>query len=119
MTSPGLSLLILSAVCTGAANQLLRGGILRPGGLAFSMSRMKGQVLVLCRQLLFISGIGLYAVALILRFPVLRTEDQSLSYPLMLSLTFVLVALGAAFFSKSTFFWRERWVSPSSLVAFF
>jgi multidrug transporter EmrE-like cation transporter len=100
VTSRGLLLLILISLCTVAANLSVRGGILQAGGFVLSMSRMKNEVLGLCRQPLFDTGMVLYAVAAILWFRVLSTEDLSLSYPLLVSLTFILVTVGGAVFFK-------------------
>jgi multidrug transporter EmrE-like cation transporter len=107
MTSRGLVLLITSALCTVGANLLLRGGILRAGGFTLSLDRVKDQVLGLCRQPMFVVGIVLYGVAAIIWFRVLSTEDLSLSYPLFVSLTFVLVTLGAAYFFREHISWQR------------
>ena len=107
MTSRGLILLIASALCTVGANLLLRGGILRAGGFTLSLDRVKDQVLGLCRQPMFVVGVVLYGVAAIIWFRVLSTEDLSLSYPLFVSLTFVLVTLGAACFFREHISWQR------------
>lgn len=107
MTSRGLLLLILSALCTVAANLLLRGGILRAGGFALSLDRFKGQSLGLAQQPMFVSGFLLYGVAALIWFRVLSTEDLTLSYPLLVSLTFILVTLGAAYFFHEQLSWRK------------
>jgi multidrug transporter EmrE-like cation transporter len=99
MTRSGLVLLISSALCTVGANLLLRGGILRAGGFTLSLDRVKDQVLGLCRQPMFVIGVFLYGV--------LSTEDLSLSYPLFVSLTFVLVTLGAAYFFREQISWQR------------
>ena len=107
MTRSGLVLLISSALCTVGANLLLRGGILRAGGFTLSLERVKDQVVGLCRQPMFVIGVFLYGVAAIIWFRVLSTEDLSLSYPLFVSLTFVLVTLGAAYFFREQISWQK------------
>ena len=47
------------------------------------------------QQPLFVIGVLLYGFAALVWFRVLSTEDLSSSYPLLISLTFVLVTLGA------------------------
>lgn len=117
MTSRSLVLLILGALCTVGASLLLRGGILRAGGFTSSLDRLKDQVLGLCRQPMFVVGVVLYGVAAIIWFRVLSTEDLSLSFPLFISLTFVLITLGAAFSLRNKSRGRMRWESPSSSPA--
>ncbi len=107
MTSRGLHLLILSSLCTVGANLLLRGGILRAGGFTLSLDRLKEQIIALCRQPMFLAGATLYGVAAIIWFRILSTEDVSLSYPLMVSLTFVLVTMGAAYFFHEHMSWQK------------
>jgi multidrug transporter EmrE-like cation transporter len=107
MTSRGLVLLISSAHCSVGANPLLRGGILRAGGLTLSLDRVKDQVLGPCRQPMFVPGALLYGVAAIIWFRVLSTEDLSLSYPLFVSLSFVLVTLGGAYFFRKQVSWQK------------
>lgn len=107
MTSRGLVLLISSAFCTVGANLLLRGGILRAGGFTLSLDRVKDQILGLCRQPMFVVGVVLYGIAAIIWFRVLSTEDLSLSYPLFVSLTFVLITLGSAYFFREQVSWQK------------
>lgn len=107
MTGRGLLLLIASSLCTVAANLLMRGGILRAGGFRLSLDRISDQALGLVAQPMFVTGVLFYAVAAILWFRVLATEDLSLSYPLLVSLTFVLVTLGAACFFREHISWQR------------
>jgi len=96
MTSTGLLLVVLSALFTVSANLLMRGGVLRAGGFSLSLA----SALSLCRQPLFLAGFILYGVAALIWFRVLSVENLSTSYPLLVSLTFILVTLGAIFFFK-------------------
>jgi len=96
--SRGLLLLILSSLCTVAANLLMRAGILRSGGFSLSFDRLREQVVALSLEPMFVSGVILYGVGAIVWFRILSTENLSVSYPLMVSLTFVMVTLGACYF---------------------
>jgi drug/metabolite transporter (DMT)-like permease len=118
MTRRGLALLVISALCTVAANLLLRGGILLAGGFVLSLDRIKDQFLGLVRQPMFVAGFLLYGVAALVWFRVLSTEDLSVSYPLLVSLTFVLVTLGAAFFFHEQLSWRKVFGISIILVGF-
>jgi multidrug transporter EmrE-like cation transporter len=77
---------------------MIRAGILSAGGFNLSLNTLKSQTSVLVRQPLFLGGFIIYAVAAIIWFRVLSTENLSTSYPLLISLTFLLVTVGASFF---------------------
>lgn len=107
MTTRGLLLLILSSICAVAGNLLLRGGILRAGGFSLSLDKLEPQISSLSGQPMFLGGLFMYGVAAIVWFRVLATEDLSLSYPLMTSLTFILVTLGATYFFNERLTWQK------------
>jgi drug/metabolite transporter (DMT)-like permease len=107
MTNRGLLLLILSSLCTVAANLLMRAGILRSGGLMFSFDRLVEETVALSLQPMFVGGVILYGTAAIIWFRILSTENLSLSYPLMVSMTFVMVTLGACYFFDERMSWRQ------------
>lgn len=107
MTNRGLLLLILSSLCTVAANLLMRVGIRRSGGLTFSFDRLVEQIVALSLQPMFVGGVILYGIAAIIWFRILSTENLSRSYPLMVSLTFVMVTLGAWYFFGERMSWRQ------------
>jgi multidrug transporter EmrE-like cation transporter len=91
-------MVVFSALCTVVANLMMRAGILTAGGFALSVSAFKSQTLGLMRQPMFVGGFLIYAVAVVIWFQVLSTENLSTSYPLLVSLTFLLVTLGGSFF---------------------
>jgi multidrug transporter EmrE-like cation transporter len=96
MTGAGLFLVILSSLLTVSANLMMRGGVLRAGGFLLSAK----SALSLCQQPLFVTGFILYGIAALIWFRVLSVANLSTSYPLLVSLTFVLVTLGAVFFFR-------------------
>lgn len=49
----------------------------------------------------------LYGLAAIIWFRILSTQDLRLSYPLMVSMTFVTVTLGAAYFFDEPLTWNK------------
>jgi small multidrug resistance pump len=99
MSSRGLTLVVISALCTVAANLMMRGGVLRAGGLTLSDTFVR-QLIALAMEPLFVGGFLLYGTAAIVWFQVLSVENLSASYPLLVSLTFVLVTVGAMVFFK-------------------
>lgn len=98
MSLRGLALVVLSALFTVAANLLMRAGILRSGGFHLGLKKVGDPVWSSIGQPLFLVGVLLYGVAAVIWFRVLAFENLSSSYPLLVSVTFALVTLGAAVF---------------------
>lgn len=107
MTIKGALLVLLTAVMTAAANLLLRGGILKFGSFSLSLSQMKSQIIGLGLQPMFMSGFTLYGAAAVVWFSVLSIENISTSYPVLVGLTFVMVAAGGIFFFHEGFSWQK------------
>jgi multidrug transporter EmrE-like cation transporter len=107
MTPHGLLLVVLSALFTVVANLMMRAGILRVGGFNLSLSTLKSQILNLSCQPMFVVGFIFYGLAAIIWFRVLSTENLSTSYPLLISITFVLVTLGAAMLFHEQISWQK------------
>ena len=89
------ALITLTAITTALANLLLREGVLRAGGLSLSLDRFWSDALALGAQPLFVIGFILYGLAAVLWFSVLPRVDLSISYPVLVGLTFVLVVAGS------------------------
>ena len=107
MSERGLVLVGLSALLTVGANLMLRGGVMRAGGFALSLSTLVSDLLRLARQPVFVAGAILYATAALVWFRVISTENLNSSYPLLVSLTFVLVTLGATLFFREPVSWQK------------
>jgi drug/metabolite transporter (DMT)-like permease len=95
MTTLGVWLILLCAVCTAVANLMMRRGVLNIGHFRLSANAMKAQLFALAHQPLFVIGFVLYGVAAFIWFRVLASEPLSSSYPMLVSLTFLLVTVGA------------------------
>ena len=91
----------------GCRDFMLRGAILRIGGFTLSFSTFKGQILTLSQQPMFIIGFILYGSAAVIWFQILSMENLSTSYPLLISITFVLVTLGAVVFFHEQVSWQK------------
>jgi multidrug transporter EmrE-like cation transporter len=107
MSKLGLLLVGLSALLTVASNLMLRAGVTRAGGFALSPGSLISDLLRLARQPLFVAGVALYATAALVWFRVISTENLNSSYPLLVSLTFVLVTLGATVFFREPVSWQK------------
>ena len=94
MTRQGLLLVVLSALGTVAGNLMIRAGLARAGGMGLSAAKVAAVFL----EPLVAGGLALYGTAALIWFRVVSTEELSTSYPLLVSLTFILVTLGAVFF---------------------
>lgn len=95
MTKQALFFIVLTAATTAGANLLMREGILRAGGIQFGPETLFGDLLRLFRQPLLDIGVILYAVASIIWFRVISTENLSTSYPILVGMTFLFVTLGS------------------------
>jgi multidrug transporter EmrE-like cation transporter len=99
MSQTGVLLLLLTAALTMMANLMLRAGIDAAGG--FAASDLPGLLRALVRlfaQPLFSLGFVTYFLASVVWFRVVATEQLSLAYPVLVSLTFILVTGGAVIF---------------------
>jgi len=107
MTVRGLLLVGCSALLTAMANLLLRGGILQFGEFSLALGRMKDQLVTLGMQPMFVAGVFFYGLAAVVWFSVVAIEELSISYPILVGLTFTLVALGAMLFFHETLSWQK------------
>ena len=98
MSTRGLVLLLITCLCTVSGNLLLRSGLIRAGGFGGSSGSLFGQLLKLAMEPRFVSGFCLYGISALVWFAVISVEDLSTCYPVLVSLTFVLVTLGAVVF---------------------
>jgi len=95
MTIRGLSFVIISALLTVAANLMLRAGVDKAGGFPVHLQSFFSDIIRLILQPLFDAGVLLYVVASLIWFHVISTEPLSIAYPLLVSMTFIFVTLGA------------------------
>jgi len=94
MSHFGWILVICCAASAAVSSLLMRLGVDRAGGFVFSGKA----VISLFVQPVFIVGVFLYGLAGICWFRVIATEPLSMAYPMLVSLAFAIVSLGAAFF---------------------
>jgi multidrug transporter EmrE-like cation transporter len=95
MTVAGWLLVLMSAGLQVAGTLLLRVGVDRAGGFADSLAGVPQGLLRLVSQPMFDIGFIFYGLAALVWFRVLSTQPLSLAYPLLVSLTFLFVTLGA------------------------
>ncbi|MBM3189246.1 MAG: hypothetical protein FJ026_03400 [Chloroflexi bacterium] len=102
MTLQGILLIVLAAGMTVAGNLMMREGVVRAGGLRLQFATIMQDLIRLAWQPLFDIGLVLYALASLVWFRIVSTENLNSSYPLLVSLTFLFVTLGATFLFKET-----------------
>ena len=107
MTARGLALVLISALLTVAANLLMRSGIDRAGGFPGRLAELPPALLRLVNQPHFDIGFVLYGVAALVWFRVVASEPLSTAYPLLVSLTFIMVSLGAVYLFHEPMTWRK------------
>ncbi len=94
MTPTAWLLTVLAAAATAVANLSLRAGVVRAGG--FDLSRWQAVAL----QPLFVFGVVFYGLAALIWFRVLSIAQITTSYPVLVSLTFLLVSAGSYWFFR-------------------
>jgi multidrug transporter EmrE-like cation transporter len=107
MSLQGLLLVGLAVLFTVAANLMLRGGLIRAGGFALSMESFFSDLLALLKEPLFVIGVVFYGLAALVWFRVISTEQLSNAYPLLVSLSFVFITLGAVIFFHESMSWLK------------
>jgi len=96
MTVTGWLLVLLSAGLQVAGTLLLRAGVDRAGGFAETLAGVPQGLLRLALQPAFDIGFVIYGLAALVWFRVLSTQPLGLAYPVLVSLTFMFVSIGAA-----------------------
>jgi multidrug transporter EmrE-like cation transporter len=100
MTLRGIILVIIAAGMMASASLMLRAGIDRAGGFGTHPGRLVEDILNLLRQPIFLIGVFLYGSGTLVWMRVISSEPLSLGYPVLVSVSFVAITLGAAFFFK-------------------
>ena len=98
MTSRGLFLVAAAALTTVIGNLLMRTGVMRAGGLRIATDTILLQLISLAKQPAFAMGAFLYVLSAVIWFSVISTEPLSTAYPILVSMTFVLVTAGSVYF---------------------
>lgn len=102
MSVMGWWLVLLSAGLQVIGTLLLRAGVDRAGGFAVKLADAPTGLLRLVSQPLFDIGFVFYMLAALVWFRVLSTQPLSIAYPLLVSVTFIFVTLGAVTLFQET-----------------
>jgi len=105
MSSQGLIIVCLAAVLTVASNLMLRAGVVRAGGFNPTSGTVFEALVQLTQQPLVLIGLAAYALAALVWFRVISTENLNTCYPILVGLTFTFVTLGATLFFREPVSW--------------
>lgn len=94
MSFLGWCLVLMSAGLAVMANLLMRAGVDRAGGFGGDLASIHWSLWGLVCQPRFDLGLALYVLASLVWFKVLSSEPLSVAYPVMTSITFLLVSVG-------------------------
>lgn len=89
MTRIGLLLVIVAAATQSIANIMMRYGIDKVGGFNIDISGL----LNVASNIHFVLGVFLYGAASIIWFRVISIQPLSLAYPLLVSISFIIVTI--------------------------
>jgi multidrug transporter EmrE-like cation transporter len=98
MSLQGLITIVIAATLTSVANLLLRAGITAAGGFqSTNLIDTAYRFALLLMEPKFAVGFVVYFIAALVWFRVIASEPLSIAYPVMVSLTFLMVTASAAF----------------------
>ena len=103
----GIIMVIIASAMMAAASLMLKQGITNIGG--FGEGNIIREIFNLLFQPIFVIGVLLYGGGTLLWMRVISTEPLSVGYPILVSFSFIIVALGAVLFFKET-------ITPMKLV---
>ncbi|MGB1285907.1 MAG: hypothetical protein ACPG7F_05180 [Aggregatilineales bacterium] len=109
MSTAGLVMTVIAAGMMGVSNLMLRAALDAMGGFGSSADGLLVDIFNLATQPLLIIGLGIYGAAMLLWLRVLSEEPLGISYPILVSLAFVIVSIGAVVVFKES-------VSPVKLL---
>jgi multidrug transporter EmrE-like cation transporter len=98
-------MLLLAAIFTAISNLSLRVGVQRLGGFELSATRLLPQLLAFSMNPACMVGLVMQGLAAMVWFRILSIMEVSRGYPVMVSLTFLLVILGSLCFFGETMSW--------------
>jgi len=107
MTPAIFSMIAAAAALTAISNLALRFGIQKLGGFELSAARLVPQMLTFSREPACLIGIFGQVAAAVLWFRIISVVEISRGYPLLVSLTFLLVVVGSLVFFGEPVSWRK------------
>lgn len=100
ITTQGIFLIILAATMMSLGSLGLKGAIEAIGGFGEDLGRIHEDVIALLINPIFIVGIILYGSGTLVWMRVISTEPLSVGYPILMSIAFIAITIGAAVFFR-------------------
>lgn len=100
ISTQGIILIIIAAGLMSGGSLGLRGAIDAVGGFGDNIATIYKDIFALILNPIFILGVILYGSGTLLWMRVIATEPLSIGYPILMSVAFIAITLGAAFFFK-------------------
>lgn len=97
-----VQLLILSVVCNVTANVLLKFGVTKAGGFILSPNTLVADLIKTALNPYIMGGLVLYGFSFIIWLRVLSISDLSKSYPIFVTIVFILTTIGSVIFLKES-----------------
>jgi multidrug transporter EmrE-like cation transporter len=97
-----IQLLILSVICNVTANILLKFGVTKAGGFTLSPNTLTADLIKTALNPYIMGGLALYGFSFIVWLRVLTISDLSKSYPIFVTIVFILTTVGSVIFLKES-----------------
>jgi len=97
-----IQLLIISVICNVSANILLKFGVTKAGGFTLSQSTIVADFIKTALNPFIMGGLVLYGFSFIVWLRVLTISDLSKSYPIFVTIVFILTTVGSVLFLKES-----------------
>ena len=98
ISTQGIILIIIAATMMSFGSLGLKGAIEAIGGFAENIGTIHKDIFALAINPIFIVGLILYGGGTLIWMRVISTEPISVGYPILMSIAFITVTGGAAFF---------------------
>lgn len=109
ISTQGLILIVIAAVLMSFGSLGLKGAITSVGGFGNNVGTLYKDIVALLLNPIFMVGLLLYGSGTLLWMRVIATEPLSVGYPILLSIAFIAVTLGAVIFFQES-------ISPVKLL---
>ncbi|MEL6526005.1 MAG: hypothetical protein AAFQ07_09880 [Chloroflexota bacterium] len=94
----GIILIVIAGTMMSFGSLGLKGAIEAIGGFADDITKIHEDIIALIFNPIFIVGLVLYGGGTLVWMRVIATEPLSVGYPILMSIAFITITLGAAFF---------------------
>lgn len=102
ISTQGIILIVIAATMMSFGSLGLKGAIEAIGGFGGNLSTIHKDIFALMINPIFIVGIILYGAGTLVWMRVISTEPLSVGYPILMSMAFVTITFGAAFFFEES-----------------